>query len=74
MNFQCTSAGLGRRLAFKPDLKGIVNSEQASEAIRQIGKNLNTPEVREAVKGLLNGDGQQRPKARELLEKLLKKQ
>jgi AsmA protein len=74
LEFPMHISGPWERLAFKPDLKGIVNSEQASEAIRQIGKNLNTPEVREAVKGLLNGDGQQRPKARELLEKLLKKQ
>jgi len=74
LEFPMHISGPWERLAFKPDLKGIVNSEQASEAIRQIGKNLNTPEVREAVKGLLSGDGQQRPKARELLEKLLKKQ
>jgi AsmA protein len=67
-------AGPWESLAFKPDLKGIATSEQASEAIRQIGKNLNSPEVREAVKGLLSGDPQQRPKAKELLEKLLKKQ
>jgi AsmA protein len=67
-------SGPWERLAFKPDLKGIASSEQASEAIRQIGKNLNSPEVREAVKGLLNGEGQQRAKAKELLEKLLKKQ
>jgi AsmA protein len=67
-------SGPWERLAFKPDVKGIATSEQASEAIRQIGKNLNSPEVREAVKGLLSGDGQQRPKAKELLEKLLKKQ
>jgi AsmA protein len=67
-------SGPWERLAFKPDLKGIATSEQASEAIRQIGKNLNSPEVREAVKGLLNGEGQQRSKAKELLEKLLKKQ
>ena len=33
-----------------------------------------TPEVREAVKGLLGGDGQKRVKPRDLLEKLLKKQ
>jgi len=74
LEFPMHITGPWERLAFKPDLKGIVNSEQASEALRQIGKNLNTPEVREAVKGLLSGDGQQRPKARELLEKLLKKQ
>jgi AsmA protein len=74
LEFPMHITGPWEKLAFKPDLKGIVNSEQASEAIRQIGKNLNTPEVREAVKGLLSGDGQQRPKARELLEKLLKKQ
>jgi AsmA protein len=74
LEFPMHISGPWEKLTFKPDLKGIVNSEQASEAIRQIGKNLNTPEVREAVKGLLSGDGQQRPKARELLEKLLKKQ
>ncbi len=74
LEFPMHISGPWEKLVFKPDLKGIVNSEQASEAIRQIGKNLNTPEVREAVKGLLSGDGQQRPKARELLEKLLKKQ
>ena len=67
-------AGPWEKLTFRPDLKGLVNSEQASEAIRQIGKNLNTPEVREAVKGLFSGDEQQRVKPRELLEKLLKKQ
>jgi AsmA protein len=47
--------GPWEKLAFKPDLKGIANSEQAGEAIRQIGKNLNTPEVREAVKELFSG-------------------
>jgi AsmA protein len=67
-------AGPWEKLAFKPDLKALVNSEQAGEAMRQIGKNLNTPEVREAVKDFLSGDGQQRTKPRELLEKLLKKQ
>jgi hypothetical protein len=66
--------GPWEKLAFKPELKGLVNSEQAGEALRQIGKNLSSPEVREAVKGLLSGDGQQRVKPRELIEKLLKKQ
>jgi AsmA protein len=62
------------RLSFKPEIKGL-NSEQVGEAIKQIGRNLNTPEVKEAVKGLLGGgEGQPRVKPRELLEKLLKKE
>jgi AsmA protein len=73
LEFPMRVTGPWEKLAFKPDLKGIANSEQAGEAIRQIGKNLNNPEVREAVKDFLSGDGQQR-KPRELLEKLLKKQ
>ena len=73
LEFPMRVTGPWEKLAFKPDLKGIANSEQASEAIRQIGKNLNSPEVREAVKEFLSGDGQQR-KPRDLLEKLLKKQ
>jgi AsmA protein len=74
LEFPMRIVGPWEKLAFKPELKGLVNSEQAGEALRQIGKNLSSPEVREAVKGLLSGDGQQRVKPRELIEKLLKKQ
>jgi AsmA protein len=67
--------GPWEKVAYKPDLKGVLKSEQAGEALRQIGKNLKSPEVQEAVKGLLGGgDGQQKVKPRELLEKLLKKE
>jgi AsmA protein len=59
---------------FTPDLKGVLGSEQAGEAIKQIGKNLKSQEVQDAIRGLLGGgDGQQKVKPRELLEKLLKK-
>jgi len=73
LEFPMRIVGPWDKLSFKPDIKGLGNSEQAGEALRQIGKNLNSPEVKEAVKGLLSGDGQQRVKPRELLEKLLKK-
>ena len=59
---------------FTPDLKGVLGSEQAGEAIKQIGKNLKSQDVQDAIRGLLGGgDGQQKVKPRELLEKLLKK-
>jgi AsmA protein len=52
-------------------LKG---QEKIGEALKQIGKNLKSEEVQEAIKGLIEGDGQQKVKPRDLLEKLLKKQ
>jgi AsmA protein len=59
---------------FTPDLKGVLGSAQAGEAIKQIGKNLKSQDVQDAIRGLLGGgDGQQKVKPRELLEKLLKK-
>ena len=59
---------------FTPDVKSVLGSEQAGEAIKQIGKNLKSQEVQDAIRGLIGGgDGQQKVKPRELLEKLLKK-
>lgn len=60
---------------FTPVLKDVLKSSgPAGDTLKQIGKNLKNPEVQEAVKGLLGGgEGQQRVKPRELLEKLLKK-
>ena len=52
---------------------GIKGQEQLSGTLRQIGKNLKSQDVRDAVKGLLQGDGEKRVKPRELLDKLLKK-
>ena len=66
--------GAWEKPTFTPDLKGVLGSEQAGEAIKQIGKNLKSQEVQDAIRGLLGGgDGQQKVKPRELLEKLLKK-
>ncbi|HEU4379658.1 MAG TPA: AsmA family protein [Hyphomicrobiaceae bacterium] len=59
---------------FTPDVKSVLGSEQAGAAIKQIGKNLKSQEVQDAIRGLLGGgDGQQKVKPRDLLEKLLKK-
>jgi AsmA protein len=52
----------------------VKGQENIGEALKQIGKNLKSEEVQEAIKGLIDGDKQQRIKPRELLEKLLKKQ
>jgi AsmA protein len=53
----------------------VKGQEQIAETLKQVGKNLKTPEVQEAIKNLLGGgEGQERVKPRELLEKLLKKQ
>jgi uncharacterized protein involved in outer membrane biogenesis len=51
----------------------ISGQEGLSDAINQIGKNLRSREVRDALKGLLGGDGEKRVKPGELIEKLLKK-
>ncbi len=53
----------------------VKGQERIAETLKQIGKNLKTEEVQEAIKGLIEGgEGQQKVKPRELLEKLLKKQ
>jgi AsmA protein len=52
-------------------LKG---QEKIGEALKQIGKNLKSEEVQEAIKGLIEGSDGQKVKPRDLLEKLLKKQ
>ena len=52
---------------------GIKGQEQLTGTIRQIGKNLRSQDVKDALRGLLQGDGEKRVRPRELLDKLLKK-
>lgn len=52
---------------------GIKGQEQLTGALKQIRKNLKSQDVRDAIKGLLQGDGEKRVKPRDLIEKLLKK-
>jgi AsmA protein len=57
----------------KPNIS-VAGQEQLIESVKEIGKNLKSKDVEEALKGLLGGgDGQQRVKPRDLLDKLLKK-
>ncbi len=57
----------------KPSV-GLVGQEQIGEAVKEIGKALKSQDVQDAIKGLLGGgDGQQKVKPREILEKLFKK-
>lgn len=53
---------------------GIRGQEQLTGAVKQIRKNLKSQDVRDAIKGLLQGDGEKRVKPRDLIEKLLKKE
>jgi AsmA protein len=57
----------------KPNFS-LAGQEQIVDTVKQIGKNLKSPEVQDAIKGLLGEDGQQKVKPRDVLEKLLKKQ
>ena len=58
----------------KPNFS-VAGQEQILEAVKEIGKNLKSDEVKEALKGLLGGgDGEKKVKPRDILEKLLKKQ
>jgi AsmA protein len=58
----------------KPNIS-VAGQEQILEAMKQIGKSLKSQEVEDAIKGLLGGgDGQQKVKPRDILEKLFKKQ
>ena len=53
----------------------MAGQEQILEAVKEIGKNLKSDEVKEALKGLLGGgDGEKKVKPRDILEKLFKKQ
>jgi AsmA protein len=56
----------------KPNLS-VVGQENLAETVKQIGKNLNSRDVQDAIKGLFGGDGQ-RTKPSDLIDKLLKKQ
>ncbi len=57
---------------------GIKGQEQLMDSVRQIGKRLKSRDVQDTIKGLLGGDKEERAKsrekARELLEKYLKKE
>jgi len=57
----------------KPNFS-LSGQEQLLDAVKQIGKNIKSQEVQDAIKGLLGEDGQQKVKPRDILEKLLKKQ
>jgi AsmA protein len=61
---------------FTPNLTGVLKDQDgAMQALKQIGKNLQSQDVQDALRGMLGGgDGTQRVKPRELLEKLLKKE
>jgi AsmA protein len=56
----------------KPNVS-VVGQENLLSTVKQIGKNLNSQDVQDALKGLF-GDGEQRTKPSELLDKLFKKQ
>ncbi len=51
----------------------IKGQEQLTGTLKQIRKNLKSQDVRDAIKGLLQGDGEKRVRPRDLLDKLLKK-
>ena len=52
----------------------IKGQEGLTDTIKQIGRNLRSREVQDAIKGLLGGDGEKRVKPGELIEKLLRKE
>jgi uncharacterized protein involved in outer membrane biogenesis len=52
----------------------IKGQEALTDTIKQIGRNLRSREVRDAIKGLLSGGGEKRAKPAELIEKLLRKE
>ncbi len=52
---------------------GIKGQEQLADTLKQLRKNLKSQDVRDAIKGLLQGDGEKRVKPRDLIDKLLKK-
>ena len=57
----------------KPNFS-VDGQEQIIEAVKEIGKNLKSKDVEDALKGLFGGGDGQRVKPRDLLEKLLKKE
>ena len=58
----------------KPNFS-VAGQEQLLETVKEIGKNLKSKDVEDALKGLLGGgDGEKKVKPRDILEKLLKKQ
>jgi AsmA protein len=57
----------------KPNFS-VKGQEQIIEAVKEIGKNIKSKDVEEALKGLFGGGDGQRVKPRDLLDKFLKKQ
>jgi AsmA protein len=57
----------------KPNFS-LKGQEQILDAVKEIGKNIKSRDVEEAIKGLLGGSDGKRVKPRELLDKLFKKQ
>src|SRR5262249_898872 len=57
----------------KPNFS-VKGQEQIIDAVKQIGKNIKSKDVDEALKSLFGGSDGQRTKPRDLLDKLLKKQ
>jgi AsmA protein len=52
----------------------VMGQEALGDALKQIGKNLESRDVQDAIDGLLRGGGDKRKSRRELIEKLLKKE
>jgi uncharacterized protein involved in outer membrane biogenesis len=52
----------------------IKGQEGLTDAIKQIGRNLRSRDVQDALKGFLSGDGEKRAKPADLIDKLLKPQ
>jgi uncharacterized protein involved in outer membrane biogenesis len=52
----------------------IKGQEGLTDTIRQIGRNLRSRDVQDAIKGFLGGNGEKHVKPSELIEKLLKKE
>jgi AsmA protein len=52
----------------------VMGHEGLGDALKQIGKNLKSRDVQDAIKGLLSGEGDKRKTRRELIEKLLRKE
>jgi AsmA protein len=52
----------------------IKGYEELTGTLKQIGKNLRSREMQDAIKGLLSGDRDKRVKPQELIDKLLKKE
>jgi AsmA protein len=52
----------------------VMGQEGLGDALKQIGKNLKSRDVQDAIKGLLRGEGDKHKSRRDLIDKLLKKE